>query len=308
MGLLSNQVAKQRRFMSANSRNTLNTAVQSPPASYDRQAASYDQRAGLPETVCRQIAAAVPVLAQAEASDLLLEVGAGTGQIGQWFAQTSVRYLGFDLSQLMLDVFRQRLNGSKNNLNLLQADGNQPWPAADSTVRVVFSSRAIHLLEADWALQEIYRVTRSDSAALILGRVRRQRDSVKARLQQRLQQMLRQRGLSPREGQRNQQQLLDRCCQQGATMLEPSAIARWIVSSSPWQSLENWRQKSGLAGISLDAGIQQQILCDLQGWAEAEWGDLHQLFESEETYVLQGVRLGVGCDRNPPEPLIHLNL
>ncbi len=282
--------------MSVNSRNALNTnvlntATKSRSVSYDRQAASYDQRAGLPEAVCRQIAAVVPVLGKAGADDLLLEVGAGTGQIGQWFARAPVRYLGFDVSQPMLDIFRQRLDGCNDFLDLLQADGNQPWPVDDGTVRIVFSSRAIHLLDLNWVVQQVGRVACSEGAVLILGRVRRQRNSVKTRLQKRLQQVLHQRGLSPREGQRHQQRLFDLFCQQGATMLAPVEVARWTVTSTPWQSLENWRQKSGLAGIDLDVEIQQQILQALQRWAALEWGNLQQSFESEEAYVLQGVQL-----------------
>ena len=124
------------------------TAVKYSPPSFDRQAHTYEQRVGLPEQVCREVVGAVLAIAHVQPNDLIVEVGAGTGMIGKWFVQSPIRYLGFDLSQAMLDVFRQHLDCQPDNLTLLQADGNQRWPLTDSTARVIFSSRTIHLLDS----------------------------------------------------------------------------------------------------------------------------------------------------------------
>jgi len=63
------------------------------------------------------------------------------------------------------------------------------------------------------------------------------------------------------------------------------------VASTPRQSLNSWRGKANLAGIELDEEIKQNVLDQLQAWAEETFGGLDQPIESEETYILQGVRL-----------------
>lgn len=267
------------------------TAVKYSPPSFDRQAHTYEQRVGLPEQVCREVVGSVMAIAHIQPSDLIVEVGAGTGMIGKWFVQSPIRYLGFDLSQSMLDVFRQHLDCQPDNLTLLQADGNQRWPITDSTARVIFSSRTIHLLELEHVVDESFRVALPEGAVLLIGRISRQRESVKARMQQEMQRRLRERGFQGRQGNQKQLQLIELCCQRGAKLIDPVVVSRWTVASTPWQSLNSWRQKQGLSGIDLPTDIKQEILNDLQIWAEATFDGLDQQVESEETYVLQGVYL-----------------
>ena len=95
-----------------------NTVAKYPRSSFDRQAETFDQRVGLPERVCREVARQVLEMAEVRSGDRVVEVGAGTGQIGQWFAIEPVEYLGFDLSEAMLEKFRQRLDILADNCNL----------------------------------------------------------------------------------------------------------------------------------------------------------------------------------------------
>src|SRR5215471_1838734 len=162
------------------------------PTLFDMQAETYDQRVGLPEQDCQAIVQAVLALAQAQQHDLLLEIGAGTGMIGTWFARLPLRYVGLDLSRGMLNAFRQRLAGDSGTPLLLQADGNAPWPLADATVRLIFSSRVLHLLNLPHVVHESLRVARPEGASLIIGRVQRQDDHVAAVMQREMQRLLRQ--------------------------------------------------------------------------------------------------------------------
>ena len=86
------------------------TAVKYSPPCFDCQADTYDQRVGLPHVVCREIVGAVLAIARVQPGDLIMEVGAGTGAIGKWFVQSAVQYVGFDLSQAMLEIFRMHLD------------------------------------------------------------------------------------------------------------------------------------------------------------------------------------------------------
>src|SRR5262245_40237061 len=173
------------------------------PTLFDMQVETYDQRVGLPEQDCQAVVRAVLALAQTQPHDLLLEMGAGTGMIGTWFARLPLRYVGLDLSRGMLTAFPQRLAVDSGMPLLLQADGNAPWPLADATVRLIFSSRALHLLDVPHVVQESMRVVRPDGA-IIMGRVQRQDDSVATMMQRAMLRLLRQHGFHGRRGEPHQ--------------------------------------------------------------------------------------------------------
>jgi ubiquinone/menaquinone biosynthesis C-methylase UbiE len=262
------------------------------PTSYDQQAPDYDRRVGLPSVACQEIVQAMLSIAKTQPDDLVLEVGTGTGQIGEGFASTPLRYLGFDLSNAMLNLFRQRLSLHENyRMTLVQADGNDRWPVPGASTRLIFSSRAIHLLDLDHVAREIARVTRPDGTVLLLGKIQRPKDSVKTLMKQAMQDRLRQQGFQGRQGDKSQHQLIDLCCQQGGEALEPLKVSQWRVTYSPRQSIEAWRNKSGLAGIDPPLDIKNAILEDLATWAKATFGNLDRPIESKEHYVLQGVWL-----------------
>lgn len=268
-----------------------------PPGSatpFDAQAGDFERRVGLPAEDCRAIAAAVLELAGAGAGDLLVEVGAGTGMIGRWFLDHPVRYLGLDLSRGMLEVFRRRFRSDAPGARraaaagLVQADGARPWPLADGAARAVFSSRAIHLLPLEPVVEELCRVTATGGAACVLGWVERRPESVKTRLSREMQRRLRSRGFAPHAA--GGRRLVEACCRRGADELPKTAVARWPALHTPRQALDDWRSKVGLGGIVLPAGVQEEVLGELEAWAAEVFGGLDAAVESEESYVLEGVR------------------
>jgi ubiquinone/menaquinone biosynthesis C-methylase UbiE len=261
------------------------------PAAFDSQAATYDRRAGLPEQHCQAIAQAVLRLSVAIPGDLLLEVGAGTGMIGTWLARPPLRYIGVDLSRCMLAAFQRRLAFPSHVPFLLQADGNHPWPLADGAIRVIFSSRALHLLDLAHVVDESFRVAQPDGASLIIGRIQRPPGSLPTMLQQAMQRLLRQQGFSVHAGEQHQRQLLAAFTQRGGTVLDPVVVVRWTVTRTLWQSIEAWQSKPGLAGLDVPPVVQRTILDELRSWAQSTFGDLHREVSCEEAYVLQGVGL-----------------
>ncbi|HEX8495468.1 MAG TPA: class I SAM-dependent methyltransferase [Pyrinomonadaceae bacterium] len=250
----------------------------------------FERRAGLPEDYCRRIASAVIEIGGVGPGDLIVEIGPGAGQVGQWI-EAPIRYLGLDLSSEMLREFKERSTDSPDSRVLVQTDANEYWPLKNGVARVIFSSRALHLLDHEHVTSEVFRIAAPTGATLIIARVEREPGSMRARMAQEMHERLRRRGFEGRRAERHNPKLFQSCQRRGALMLEPVEIARWKVSASPRQSLDSWRSLTGLGGIALPAAIQNEILLELEAWSLEMFGGLDQEFESEETYVLRPLRV-----------------
>ena len=257
---------------------------------FDTQADQYDKRTGLSERNCQAIVQTVLELAAMQPEDCILELGAGTGQIGTWFIQSPLRYIGLDISNGMLEQFRQRLPDDSAG-KIIHGDANQAWPVDDRSVHIIFSSRALHWLSLDHIIQESLRVACSDGTLLIIGRIRRERNSIATRMQQEMRRRLKQHGFEEQSGDRHQNQLIEHFRQLDANILDPVIAMRRMVKRAPQHSLDSWQNKPGLAGIEPPTEIKQSVLEELHHWAQTEFGDLTEVIESEETYVLQGIHI-----------------
>jgi ubiquinone/menaquinone biosynthesis C-methylase UbiE len=256
---------------------------------FDGQAATYDRRTGLPVEYCRAIARAVVEIGQSAPGDLILEVGPGTGLISQWFG-APMRYVGIDKSAGMLKQFQGRAGGASNQV-LVLTDANRSWPLAGGVARVIFSSRAMHHLDHEHAASEIFRVSAPDGATLIIGRIERDPESVKARMAREMNDRLRMLGYEGRRGEQRNRKLFESCRRRGAQVLEPVTVATWKVMASPQQSLDSWRSAGGLAGVPVPAETKERILAGLGAWAEGAFGGLDEQFESGEAYTLRPLRI-----------------
>lgn len=262
------------------------------PELFDAQAALFEQRAGLPTPVCEAIASAVLKLAGLRPGDTIIEVGPGTGQIGQWLAAGDMRYVGLDLSAGMLKEFRRRLSGRASQQAIILADANQSWPVKCGAARAIFSSRAVHLLDQEHIASEVFRVAGGDGRAMFLiGRVEREADSIRARMARAMNERLLLHGIEGRGGASQKRKLFDALQRRGAEKLEPQVVARWKVSASPRQSINSWRSLASLGGVRVAAAVRDRILTELEDWANGEFGSLDQQHESEEMYVLNPLRI-----------------
>ena len=264
--------------------------------SFDDQSDTYDQRAGLAEMHCLKIADAVLSITNVQPDDCIVEIGAGTGSISKWLAHSPHRYVGFDISRKMLLQFPSSSDGDQGHKLLLQADGTRRWPIGDRQAHIIFSSRAIHLLDSDHVVQEIFRIAHPDRAVFLIGRIQRQQESVRARMQSEMRNRLRLQGYHHRGGEQHRDSLLKSLCLKGAGRLHPIVVAQWPVSHTPAQSIESWQNRVGLAGIHLPLKAKEKILRELEIWADSTFGGLHQPLLSEESYVLDGVRI-LSADR-----------
>ena len=256
---------------------------------FDGQARDFDQRAGLPDEWCRRIAAGVLEAGKIGRGDLIVEIGAGTGQIGAELA-ASRRYIGVDRSFEMLRRFRERLTRVPGAHVLVRADANRVWPVASKSARVVFASRALHLLDRDWVAEEVCRVAARVGATLITGRIERAPDSVRERMAVRMRSLLRARGLQPR-GDRDHCGIVDALVSRGAVPLDPVTAASRRVTVTARMSLEAWRRLPGLGGVSVTDEVRAEVVEQLAAWASDAFGGLDRPLESQEAYVLRPCKL-----------------
>jgi ubiquinone/menaquinone biosynthesis C-methylase UbiE len=256
---------------------------------FDSQAATFDARAGLPADAIAAVAAAVARFLTKGRDGALLDVGAGTGELGERLSERCARYVGLDVSRPMLSVFAARSPVKRVSRPpvLVQADAAARWPFRERSFDVVFASRAFHRLPLEGAVEEALRACIS-GGAFLLGGIRRNPQSARGILRRRLHEALRAKGLAPRDAGSNARQALDAFQSRGCRPLESATVARWRSPRTARETLEAWRIRPGLAGVDLPPATKTEILAELEPSilgqpAEAESG--------EECYVLEGVRI-----------------
>ena len=257
-------------------------------STFDEQATRYDARVGLPEPVGAAVAAEIMAFAGLQTEDLVLELGAGTGEIGIHFVQLPVRYLGIDSSTAMLQLFRHKLG--EQSAALLLADASQRWPIDEHAASVVFASRVIHLLDPAHVARETLRVCRP-GGWLMLGRVLRDSDGVKERLRRRRLELLRQAGFGPLRGREGARRVIEHLQVAGGESMSRRVVAEWSGVTTPAEVIADWTSLSRMGSVAVDSVRRQQILGELQDWARAELGDLEQPEAHRERYAIDCIRL-----------------
>ena len=267
-----------------------------PASTFDDQAPHYDARVGLPEAVGAAVASEIVACAGLQSDDLMLELGAGTGEIGTHLARLPVRYVGIDNSAPMLQLFRQKLGASP--ASLLLADAGQGWPLDDDAAVVVFASRVVHLLDAAHVARETARVCRP-GGWLMLGRVLRDDGGVKERLRRHRLQLLRQAGVGSLRGREGAGRVVEHCLQAGGLSMGRRVVVEWSEETTPAEVIAGWASLTRMGSVAVDPAMHQQILAQLRAWAREEFGALDRPEISQERYALDLVRFAENID--PPQ-------
>jgi len=258
--------------------------------SYDQQAEAFDIRAGLSDAIAQRVADAVLRRGLRGGAGCVLEIGAGTGEVGRWLCKPDRRYVAIDSSSAMLERFRSRLSGGAS-AELICADANDAWPVDSDAVSLIFGSRVFHLLRVEHVLREALRVAHQPGAALLLGRVKRARDSVRTLMRKRMRELLIEHGVEPRPTERNRSQLLEQSLALGGEPVEVFEAARWQAKHRPIDSILAWRGKDSMGGIVPSAEVKDRVLTRLAQWATETFGDADKEFPTEEQYVIEGTYL-----------------
>jgi SAM-dependent methyltransferase len=258
---------------------------------FDGQAETHEQRTGIPEEKCLEVARAIESLAAAAKNRLLLDLGAGTGLPGAWFPEVGFRYVGLDASEPMLKLFAERRQPSPGAVDLVLADVDGRWPVEDGTVDVVFSSRAAHLFDREHLVAEAERVAKP-GAAFVLGRVQREKRGMRRRLRDEMRARLRERGFEPTDAGKAHERIVRALRERGAKPLPSTVAAAWQARHSAADVLNAWKTTSGLGGCELAPGSKEEILAELWIWAEKNLDSVDAPLSSEERFTLEAVRMG----------------
>lgn len=257
-------------------------------ASFDQQAKNYNARAGLSEELCQSIAKSIVAVTDLSSNDLIFELGCGTGQIGGQLDKLMCQYHGIDLSEGMLQEFRD--NHSNINGVLAKSDGRDAWPVDDNTVKVIFASRALHWIHVDHIVQEANRVKENNQSYLLVGRIEGEKNSWEKQLRKRMHTLLRDKGLTPLDGQQHIKRLREALLVKGCEVVEPQTVSTWKTTRNLDRVIQDWRKKDGLAGTQPTKLVKDSILMDLQQWAEEHF-DAPLPVYSERKYVIHGFKL-----------------
>jgi SAM-dependent methyltransferase len=257
---------------------------------FDDQAAGFDRRTGIPPEAAADIARAV---LDVGAPGIVLELGAGTGEVGRHLAGLARGYVGVDLSGPMLEVFRSKLAGATRGRQaalLVQADGDRPWPVRGGSVGVVFASRAAHLLDRHHVVGEVLRVCRP-GGRFVVGRI--ERSGVKQDLRREREARLADRGVAAgRSGGRRTQAVLDALVAAGGVAQPRRRVASWTVATTAADVIAGWDTMQTMGGQTVSGQDRVAVLAELREWATGRFGDLDLPQPSVEVYTLEGVRLG----------------
>ena len=244
--------------------------------SFDAIAGQFEQLRAWPPEVSAQLRQALLSGGELPAGALILEIGCGTGRVGRSLCRTGDRYHGLDHSLEMLGEFRRE----QASAMLVCAEGAQlPFGEAQfdlSLLMQVIGPRA------DWQelLAEAMRVLRP-GGVLALGRRERAADSLEARLNRKLNQLLpavREDAARNREGARGWLRARSR---RHHEML----AASWSEHHSARQFIE--RKRSAARFRALPEAVQEEALATLRRWAGEEMGELDQLWPQAQGLWLE---------------------
>lgn len=248
---------------------------------FDRVSNKYDESRGFPPGIAEQICDWV--LARLPADPAVAEIGVGTGRIALPFIERFIRYTGFDISQQMTDLLREKLGGDLRRAQIYLADITQKLPVAAASQDAVIAVHILHLVDAPKALAQVRRILKP-GGALLWGYNLHDSTSPRFRLRERVREAVqRQGGPSRRDFFAGDGRAL--LAQWGARHEEHEAVL-WSRSESCREVLAAVREKLLSFTWNIPDDLLQQALAEAEAWAVVEYADLDRPHPVTERFMV----------------------
>jgi SAM-dependent methyltransferase len=261
-------------------------------SAYDAAAPAFDRHRALPDGVQQAIRAAI--LAGVEvASPRLLDLGAGTGRIGEAFVAAGDDYVAVDLSLGMLREFARRGRHDLPSPRLAQADGERlPFPAA--TFDAVMLIQVFGGMRG-WrhVIAEARRVLRP-RGALVTGRAVAPVDGIDGQMKRRLGALLADLGVDAdtTNARDDVHRALESQAQAG------TSVVAWTWNAERTARAFLDRHAGGARFSVLPEPIKTEAMRRLAAWAMATFGSLDTIFSEPHAFQLNMFKFTAGDSRH----------
>jgi ubiquinone/menaquinone biosynthesis C-methylase UbiE len=253
-------------------------------SAFDLTASSFERHRAFPAGMPEAIRTAILNCLRRKKVRRILDLGAGTGRIGEAFVQAGDAYVGVDLSLPMLREFAAHSPAAC----LIQADGR----------RLSFSDRSFDLVllmqvlsgmqDPQRLLVEALRVV-ALHGAVIAGQTVAPDSGVDKKMKRHLNLVLKEMGMAMHEPKKSRETALS-WLEARASHRAHVTAARWTAERTPQQFIA--RHRTGARFASLPAAAQEQALGKLGAWAEKTFSSLEQKFVEEHSFELDVFEIG----------------
>jgi ubiquinone/menaquinone biosynthesis C-methylase UbiE len=261
-------------------------------SAYDAAAPAFDRHRALPDGVPQAIRTAILAAVQV-ASPRLLDLGAGTGRIGEPFVAAGDDYVAVDLSLGMLREFAHRGRPGLPLPRLAQADGRRlPFP--DATFDAVMLIQVFGGMPG-WrnVIAEARRVLRP-RGALVTGRSVAPTDGVDAQMKRRLAALLVDLGVEADTA--NARDDVHRALESQAQAGTSVAAWTWNAERTARAFLD--RHAGGARFAVLPEPVKTEAMARLAAWAMATFGSLDRVFSEPHAFELTMFSFTAGENRH----------
>ncbi len=258
-------------------------------SAYDAAAPSFERHRALPAGVPPAIRAAI-LAALDVASPRLLDLGAGTGRIGEPFVAAGDDYVAVDLSLGMLREFACR---GRPLPRIAQADGKRlPFP--DATFDAVMLIQVFGGMRG-WrhVIAEARRVLRP-RGALVTGRSVAPADGIDAQMKRRLGALLADLGVDVDTA--NARDDVHRAL--GSQAQAGTSVVAWTWNAERTARAFLDRHTGGARFAVLPEPVRTEAMRRLAAWATATFGSLDRIFSEPHAFELNMFKFTAGDSRH----------